>query len=57
MNPFIIGITGGSGSGKTLFLNRLLDNFTSDEVCLVSQDTYYKEREETTDRRARSQEF
>jgi len=39
--PFIMGIAGGSGSGKTFFLNRFLDHFTRDEVCLVSQDDYY----------------
>ena len=39
--PFIMGIAGGSGSGKTFFLNRFLDHFTNDEVCLVSQDDYY----------------
>lgn len=39
--PFIMGIAGGSGSGKTFFLNRFLDHFTSDEVCSVSQDDYY----------------
>lgn len=39
--PFIVGIAGGSGSGKTFFLNRFLDHFTSNEVCLVSQDDYY----------------
>ncbi|HEY9003766.1 MAG TPA: uridine kinase [Mucilaginibacter sp.] len=39
--PFIMGIAGGSGSGKTFFLNRFLDHFTSDEICLVSQDDYY----------------
>ena len=44
--PYIIGITGGSGSGKTRFLNRLLDQFTASEVCLVSQDNYYKLRDE-----------
>ena len=44
--PYIIGITGGSGSGKTLFLKKLLDHFVSDEVCLISQDNYYKPREE-----------
>jgi uridine kinase len=36
-----VGIAGGSGSGKTFFLNRFLDHFTSNEVCLVSQDDYY----------------
>ena len=44
--PYIIGITGGSGSGKTRFLNSLLDQFSSEQVCLVSQDNYYKVREE-----------
>ena len=39
--PFIIGISGGSGSGKTFFLNCFLDHFQPDEVCLVSQDDYY----------------
>ncbi|MEO6850621.1 MAG: zeta toxin family protein, partial [Mucilaginibacter sp.] len=39
--PFIIGIAGGSGSGKTFFLKCFLEHFTKDEVCLVSQDDYY----------------
>lgn len=42
--PFIVGITGGSASGKTLFLERLLSTFDSGEVCLISQDNYYKPR-------------
>jgi uridine kinase len=39
--PFIIGIAGGSGSGKTFFLKCFLEHFKADEVCLVSQDDYY----------------
>src|ERR1700761_856627 len=39
--PFVIGIAGGSGSGKTFFLKCFLEHFTTDEVCLVSQDDYY----------------
>ncbi|PYF72733.1 uridine kinase family protein [Pedobacter nutrimenti] len=39
--PFIIGIAGGSGSGKTFFLNCFLHHFKNDEVTLVSQDDYY----------------
>lgn len=42
--PFIVGITGGSASGKTLFLERLLRTFEPGEVCLISQDNYYKPR-------------
>ncbi|MBD8491125.1 uridine kinase [Echinicola sp. CAU 1574] len=40
--PYIVGITGGSASGKTLFLNRLLQSFDPEEICLISQDNYYK---------------
>lgn len=40
-NPFVIGIAGGSGSGKTFFLKCFLNHFKSEEVCLVSQDDYY----------------
>ncbi|MGA0559447.1 uridine kinase family protein [Larkinella sp. VNQ87] len=40
--PFIVGITGGSASGKTSFLKGLIDAFTEDEICLISQDNYYK---------------
>jgi uridine kinase len=39
--PVIIGIAGGSGSGKTFFLNSFLNYFKTDEVTLVSQDDYY----------------
>jgi len=39
--PYIIGIAGGSGSGKTFFLNCFLNHFKPEEVCLVSQDDYY----------------
>src|SRR3978361_2223365 len=39
--PFIIGIAGGSGSGKTFFLKCFLEHFTAEEVSLVSQDDYY----------------
>lgn len=44
MKPYIIGITGGSGSGKTLFIKRIIEDFTKKEICLVSQDNYYKPR-------------
>src|SRR5688572_17064129 len=40
--PFIIGVAGGSGSGKTFFLNCFLNHFKSSEISLISQDDYYK---------------
>lgn len=42
--PYIVGITGGSASGKTLFLDRLMGFFEPDQICLISQDNYYRPR-------------
>ncbi len=43
--PFIVGITGGSASGKTSFLKGVLSAFTDDQICLISQDNYYLNRD------------
>ena len=39
--PFIVGVTGASGSGKTFFLKCLLEHFEDNQVSLISQDDYY----------------
>ena len=44
--PFIIGVTGGSGSGKTSIIKLLRSSFSEQELCLISQDNYYLPREE-----------
>ncbi|MBO0939794.1 uridine kinase [Fibrella sp. HMF5335] len=41
MKPYIVGITGGSASGKTSFLKGLLNAFHKEHICLISQDNYY----------------
>mgnify|MGYP000179561433 FL=1 len=38
----IIGIAGGTGSGKTTVVNKIVKELPSDEVCVISQDSYYK---------------
>ena len=43
--PFIIGITGGSGSGKTTFIRQLRQDLPPEDVCLLSMDDYYVQRE------------
>ncbi len=40
-----MGVTGGSGSGKTLFLKKLLGKFNPEDICLISQDNYYLPRD------------
>ena len=44
--PFIVGITGGSASGKTTFLKNLMASFNEDELCLISQHNYYRTLDE-----------
>ncbi len=43
--PFLIGITGGSGSGKTRFIRELRKLFGEDRLCIISQDEYYLPRD------------
>ena len=46
IKPFIVGITGGSASGKTSFLKGVLNAFSPDQICLISQDNYYRSLDE-----------
>ncbi|EPY04501.1 uridine kinase [Paenibacillus alvei TS-15] len=39
----IIGITGGTGSGKTTVAKSVIDRLGSDKVTFISQDNYYKD--------------
>src|SRR6476660_9682465 len=38
----IIGISGGTGSGKTTVANRILETVRADEVVFIQQDLYYR---------------
>lgn len=38
----IIGISGGTGSGKTTVANRILDAVSASEVVFIQQDSYYR---------------
>jgi uridine kinase len=43
--PYIIGISGGSGSGKTRIIHELRQAFSEGQLCIISQDEYYHPRE------------
>lgn len=39
----IIGIAGGTGSGKTTVVRRIIDSLPKDEVAVIPQDCYYND--------------
>ena len=47
MKPYIIGIAGGSGSGKSTFAGRLKEAFP-DQISLISCDNYYLPHDDLT---------
>jgi len=40
--PFLVGLAGGSASGKTTFIRQISKEFGDNQVCVISQDHYYK---------------
>ena len=43
MKSFVIGIAGGTGSGKTSVANRILDQLDKEHVLIIQHDSYYKD--------------
>lgn len=48
VKPIVIGVTGGSGSGKTSVSKQILNQFSSLSVMLIEQDSYYKDQSHLT---------
>ena len=44
----VIGIAGGTGSGKTTVVNQIINELPENEVCVISQDSYYKSTDSLT---------
>lgn len=42
-SPKIVGISGGSGSGKTMFAEKLKKEFGEKRITIINQDSYYKD--------------
>ncbi len=42
-NMLIIGIAGGTGSGKTTVVRQIMDELKNEEVDVISQDSYYQD--------------
>jgi uridine kinase len=43
MSPLVIGIAGGSGSGKTSVTNAIVDTLDKSRVVVIQHDSYYKD--------------
>lgn len=41
--PLILGVAGGSGSGKTTVVNNIIENIGSENVLLLQHDSYYRD--------------
>lgn len=44
--PIIIGVTGGSGSGKTTVAHAIFDQLHGNSIQIITQDTYYNDQRE-----------
>ena len=42
--PILIGITGGTGSGKSTIADALYSNFSNECITMIQQDMYYKDQ-------------
>ncbi|KAF0415393.1 uridine kinase [Pediococcus acidilactici] len=43
-SPIIIGVTGGSGSGKTTVSKKILEQLNGHSISIIQQDSYYKDQ-------------
>ncbi|MBF7093927.1 uridine kinase [Streptococcus sp. HF-1907] len=46
--PIIIGVTGGSGGGKTSVSRAILSNFPDENIAMIEHDSYYKDQSHLT---------
>jgi uridine kinase len=43
-SPLVIGVAGGSGSGKTTVISRIVESIGDDQVSVLEHDRYYRDR-------------
>ena len=44
VGPVVIGVAGGSGSGKTTVVRRIVESLGNDQVTVLEHDRYYRDR-------------
>ena len=55
--PFIVGVAGGTASGKTCVVERIVDNLADSSVAVLPQDCYYRNLNEAERKRAHASDF
>ncbi len=53
----VIGIAGGSGSGKTTVVKAITEKLNAERVVVIPQDSYYKDSSDLTDEEKRAHNF
>ena len=53
----VIGISGGSGSGKTTVVKAITEKLKAEKVVVIPQDSYYKDSSDLTDEEKRAYNF
>ena len=53
----VIGIAGGSGSGKTTVVKAITEKLKNEKVVVIPQDSYYKDLSDKSDEEKRSNNF
>ncbi len=53
----VIGIAGGSGSGKTTVVRAITERLNAERVVVIPQDSYYKDSSDLTDEEKRAHNF
>ena len=53
----VIGIAGGSGSGKTTVVKAITDKLSEEKVVVIPQDSYYKDSSDLSDEEKRNHNF
>jgi uridine kinase len=45
---YLIGITGGTGCGKSTIVDKIICEISDTDICVLSQDSYYKDNSDLT---------
>lgn len=53
----LIGVAGGTGSGKTTVVNKITDGILKNGIAIVRQDAYYKNNSQLTDAERKAYNF